>query len=274
MEPNDDPEARTIEHRLPDAAQTSEGTPQSGGYVPPPTQPPWTSGAPPSSGYQPPPTQPPWTSGAPPSGGYQPPPTQPPGTYGAPPSGGYQPPPTQPPGTYGTAYSPPIKSGRSAGVWIVLGLIAVGAVALLVGIVVFGLYVFHRGASSISSPALPSTSRSSAYTPSIPTALPGIPTAQAPTSSSTPPGGKLTVNGSNVNKTLVCNDNSLLVNGNSNTVVVTGHCTKVTVNGIKNVVTLDSADTINVNGLNNQVTYHSGSPEIENPISSNTVQQG
>jgi hypothetical protein len=47
----------------------------------------------------------------------------------------------------------------------------------------------------------------------------------------------------------------------------------VTVSGMQNQVTLDTADAINASGLDNQVTYHSGSPQI-NSGGSNVVQQG
>ena len=60
----------------------------------------------------------------------------------------------------------------------------------------------------------------------------------------------------------------------SNTVVLTGHCATVTVSGVQNVVTVDSADTINASGFDNRVTYGSGSPVINNAGDSNLVEQG
>jgi hypothetical protein len=56
--------------------------------------------------------------------------------------------------------------------------------------------------------------------------------------------------------------------------VLTGHCATVTVSGIKNIVTVDTADTINASGFENRVTYHSGSPTVENAGSDNVVEQG
>lgn len=49
--------------------------------------------------------------------------------------------------------------------------------------------------------------------------------------------------------------------------------TNVTVSGIKNIVTVDTADTISASGFENQVTYHSGSPTIQNAGSDNVVEQ-
>ena len=76
------------------------------------------------------------------------------------------------------------------------------------------------------------------------------------------------------NKTLVCDDSIVDVNGVSNTVVITGHCASLTVSGVHNSVTLDTADPINASGFNNQVTYDSGSPRFDTSGQSNVVQQG
>jgi hypothetical protein len=45
------------------------------------------------------------------------------------------------------------------------------------------------------------------------------------------------------------------------------------VSGVQNKVTLDTADQIQASGLDNVVTYHSGSPDINN-AGNNVVQQG
>jgi hypothetical protein len=47
----------------------------------------------------------------------------------------------------------------------------------------------------------------------------------------------------------------------------------VTVSGMQNNVTLDSSDQIGASGFNNVVTYHSGSPNVDN-AGSNVVKQG
>ncbi|CFR86846.1 membrane protein [Mycobacterium tuberculosis] len=77
-----------------------------------------------------------------------------------------------------------------------------------------------------------------------------------------------------MNRTIACNDSIVSVSGMSNTVVITGHCTSLTVSGMRNSVTVDSVDTIEAAGFNNEVTYHSGSPKISNAGGSNSVQQG
>jgi len=91
---------------------------------------------------------------------------------------------------------------------------------------------------------------------------------------SVPPGGTLSVGGNNVTKTIACNDGYLSVGGNANTITVTGHCVRLTVSGNGNHVTVDAADTITASGVSNQVTYHSGSPQINNAGVSTVVQQG
>ncbi|BBZ46183.1 hypothetical protein MPRM_34640 [Mycobacterium parmense] len=56
--------------------------------------------------------------------------------------------------------------------------------------------------------------------------------------------------------------------------VMTGHCASLTVSGVKNVVTVDSADSIDASGFDNRITYHSGAPTISNSGDSNVIQQG
>ena len=56
--------------------------------------------------------------------------------------------------------------------------------------------------------------------------------------------------------------------------MIVGHCASLTVSGMKNSVTVDSADTIDTSGLNNQVTFHSGSPQVSKSGEDNVVQQG
>ena len=43
---------------------------------------------------------------------------------------------------------------------------------------------------------------------------------------------------------------------------------------INNKVTVDAEDTITASGFNNQMTYHSGTPTVNNFGDSNVVQQG
>jgi hypothetical protein len=102
----------------------------------------------------------------------------------------------------------------------------------------------------------------------------GTQTSRPSTSPTPPPGGKLSVYGSNENRTITCNDSIVSVSGVSNTVVITGHCASLTVSGVQNSLTVDAVDTIDASGFNNKVTYHSGTPKITNPDGSNVVQPG
>ncbi|PLV45020.1 hypothetical protein X011_24650 [Mycobacterium tuberculosis variant microti OV254] len=43
---------------------------------------------------------------------------------------------------------------------------------------------------------------------------------------------------------------------------------------MKNVITIDSADTIEASGMSNRVTFHSGAPKISNSGVDNDVAQG
>ncbi len=56
--------------------------------------------------------------------------------------------------------------------------------------------------------------------------------------------------------------------------VITGHCKRVQVSGMNNVVTVDAADTIEASGMDNKVTYHGGSPKVDKSGFSNTIEQG
>ena len=75
-------------------------------------------------------------------------------------------------------------------------------------------------------------------------------------------------------RTVLCNDNILIISGANNTVAVTGHCTAVTVSGFENVVTAESTGEITVSGFENRVTYRTGSPVISQSGSGNTIEQG
>jgi Protein of unknown function (DUF3060) len=87
-------------------------------------------------------------------------------------------------------------------------------------------------------------------------------------------GGTAGVSGNSTTKTVNCNDGHLNVSGNANTVTVNGHCASLVVSGNNNIVTVDAADTISVSGIGARVTYHSGSPQIDNEGISNVVTQG
>ena len=80
--------------------------------------------------------------------------------------------------------------------------------------------------------------------------------------------------GFGVNKTMACNDSSVRIDGDDNTIVLIGHCVSLEVNGTHNDVAVDSADAISAAGSRNHVTYHSGSPRIDNSSSSSIVAHG
>ena len=196
--------------------------------------------------------------------------------------GAYQPPPVPPmpppvtgpdygnqyaPPGYGAPWGQPPKKSSGGIPWIVLGLVALVFMIVAVGI---GFVVVNRATSTfpdipgISIPSMPSF-------PSMPSmpSTPGMPV--QPTEA--PPGGALSVAGMGENKTLECNDNRVSISGVNNTVTITGHCTTVTVSGMQNKITLDTSDRISASGFDNVITYHSGSPDIDN-AGNNVVQQG
>ena len=204
------------------------------------------------------------TSGAYSGGGaYQAPPVPPmPPPVAGPNYGGQY----TPPG-YGAPWSQPPRKVSAGIPWIVLGIGAVIFMAIAAGV---GFVIVNRSTSTfpdipgVSIPSMPSF-------PSVPSmpSTPGMPV--QPTAA--PPGAQLSVAGMGENKTLECNDNSVSVSGVSNTVTITGHCTTVTVSGMQNKVTLDTSDQISASGFDNVITYHSGSPDINN-AGNNVVQQG
>ena len=59
-----------------------------------------------------------------------------------------------------------------------------------------------------------------------------------------------------------------------NVVDIQGSCGVVSVSGIKNIVTVDTAQTISASGFENRVTYRSGGPQITNSGPDNVVEQG
>ena len=168
--------------------------------------------------------------------------------------------PYTPPG-YGAPWAPPPRKSSAGIPWAVFAGIAVVFLIVAAGV---GFVIVNKTSREISSfpgisiPSIPSI-------PSISTIPPG-PTAA-------PPGESIGVSGMSQNKTLECDDNYVTVSGMGNTVTITGHCTTVVVSGMQNKVTLDSSDQINASGVNNVITYHSGSPDIQNG-GNNVVQQG
>jgi hypothetical protein len=84
----------------------------------------------------------------------------------------------------------------------------------------------------------------------------------------------LTISGIKENRTIACNNSAVNISGISNKVVITGHCASLNVSGVQNSITVDAVDSIDASGFNNQITYHSGSPTIQNFGGQNVVQQG
>ncbi|HTI78533.1 MAG TPA: DUF3060 domain-containing protein [Mycobacterium sp.] len=194
----------------------------------------------------------------PPGDAYVPPPLppMPPPAQGPP----YTPPGYNAPQGFGAPWSPPPRRSSGGIPWVVFVIAAVVFMAIAGAV---GFFVMQKTTSSI--PSFPGITIPSISVPSMPN-IPSEPT-------TAPPGGNISVAGMGETKTLECNDNSVTVSGVSNTVTITGHCTAVTVSGMQNKVTMDSSDQINASGVNNVITYHSGSPDINNG-GANTVEQG
>ncbi|MBS9534929.1 DUF3060 domain-containing protein [Mycobacterium sp. M1] len=67
---------------------------------------------------------------------------------------------------------------------------------------------------------------------------------------------------------------SLNVSGSNNTLTVRGHCRLVNVLGADNKIAIDQVDRIlTITGLNNTVTYRSGTPQVEDHGSGNTIRR-
>ncbi|MEZ0359184.1 DUF3060 domain-containing protein [Mycobacterium sp. SA01] len=192
----------------------------------------------------------------------------PPSNWTPPPAGYYGPP---PPGYY----APPSVSSSTPGLrlgWIVF-------VLLVLGLTVGGgaiLITSHINASR-TSPGLPTISGgggtfTTATRPSRSTPAP--PSNSAATVAPPESGANLSVSGVNENKRLACDDSVVTISGMDNTVVITGHCARVQVSGMNNIVTVDAADAIEASGMDNTITYHGGSPTVDKSGFSNTVEQG
>ncbi len=154
------------------------------------------------------------------------------------------------------------RTGSRRLVWIP---IAIGLFAFGPGVVSLVSSAFHDSKTFSSNSSGSSSSGGGGFT-FAPT------TAAAPT---TPPAGSTqSVSGIDDTKTVICNDNNLIVSGSSNTITVTGQCASVTVAGTDNVVVLDAAESITASGFDNKVTYHSGTPQITNPIGGNVIERG
>jgi hypothetical protein len=186
------------------------------------------------------------------------------------PAGSWSPPPPPPPPYYGPPMPPPSVSSSTPGLrigWIVF-------VLLILGLTVGGgaILITNHVNAGRTSPGLPTISGGGGtFTPAP---RPTPPSKSAATVAPPASGGNLSVSGVNENKRLVCNDSVVTISGMDNTVVIAGHCKRVQVSGMNNVVTLDAADTIEASGMDNKVTYRGGSPTVDKSGFSNTVEQG
>jgi hypothetical protein len=182
-----------------------------------------------------------------------------------------------PPLPYGGLYPSPSQGTYSRGnrtLWIVVGVFVIGMIALPAAIFLFTAHQVSRSGRTNFAP-IPSFSSASptasATMPPTNASPPSMSLTPAPTA---PKGGNLSVAGINENRTIVCNDSSVSVSGVSNTVVITGHCASLSVSGVQNKVTVEAADSIQASGFNNEITYHAGSPQIDQSGDGNAVQQG
>jgi hypothetical protein len=101
--------------------------------------------------------------------------------------------------------------------------------------------------------------------------LPDIPTPSSTASDTATPYDPVRVTGTNVSQTISCDSNGVTISGSSNTITVKGHCTWLWVPGDRNVVTVDTADDIDVVGSHNDITYTTGQPKTENTGESSTI---
>jgi hypothetical protein len=255
MKSEDDPEARIRELEQP-LAQTAGAS--EAGVNPAPGK--WT--APPAPPFSPPP----------PLRSY----TTPPGPAIPAPSPGMPPPPL----SYGGDYFPGASSrtnSRNRTWWILAAVFVIGLIALPAAIMLFAAHQVSRSGLSTLFPT------PTLFPPAVPNSPPGnmtqtpgaiaTPSPAAPTPLP-PAGGDLSVNGINQNQTITCNNNTVIVSGISNKVVINGHCKSLQVSGVQNVIRVDAVDNIEVSGFTNQITYHGGSPDIEKAGDQNVVQQG
>lgn len=236
MESDDDPEARIreLEKPLADTARASEA-----GVTPPPGK--WA--APPDPAFRSP------TPGP----GYPPPPP----SYGTP-----------------GPWTSPRPAARYRLWWILAAFFIIGTVAIPLGFAFFGIHqATHNGL--VTRWPTPTTASISAAPPAASTQVPSAaPPATATPTPTAPAGASLTISGIKENRTIACNQSVINISGISNRVVITGHCASVHVSGVQNVITVDAADSIDASGFNNQITYHTGSPTIENSGEGNVIQQG
>ena len=273
MDPMDDPEARIrdLERPLSERAKASELTSSASelgtgyGYVPPESgQDSWGNAVHDSapftdSTYPPPPVYGPSSAAS--LGGYGSPGPQ--GMQGAapPPPAGSYPPPPGPYGpnsgvTFGTPFPP--RPGRSGGGFPVKTFVLI--FVAVVGVIVAG---------SVWAVVSSVTSTIDSFESNFPSYSPGGGSSETTAG----PGSTVTISGIQQEKTIVCTGGIVNVSGIENTITVTGDCAQVVVSGFENVVSVESADSITASGANNRITYDTGTPQIQNIGSANTIER-
>lgn len=195
--------------------------------------------------------------------------------------------------TAAASEAPPIGEAPRTGLrlgWLVLALMV--AALVVSGIMLAGRLTgggrpvagtpttpgFSGGGGTFTTPtpstARPSTTRPSSQSPSAPdNPTFGTPTSETPTFR-TPGGDTISVSGVGRNESIDCDGRVATVSGVDNQVVLTGHCARVDVSGVRNTVTVDESDAIVVSGMDNTVTYHSGNPELSKSGLDNTLDRG
>ncbi len=175
-------------------------------------------------------------------------------------------------------YSPPqrVVRKRSPALWllpVVVGIVVVGAV----GAVLF----VNFSSFDIGSPARPASpgvsgGGGSVETPEVVVPTPEIPVPSDPADEviTVEAGDTHSLGGIEQHKTIVCNQGMVNISGMTNTIEVKGDCVSVSVSGMDNVVTVESARSIMASGFDNKVTYYSGAPEISQSGTGNVIEQG
>jgi Protein of unknown function (DUF3060) len=181
-----------------------------------------------------------------------------------------------PPLPYGGSFTGPsfsgINSRSNRGWWILAAVFVIGMIALPAAIFLFSAHQVSRSGLStmFPTPIIPTPPSGMTQTPAVPPLLSPTPEPPAPAAA----GDNVTVSGISEARTIACNGGSVSVSGITNNIAITGHCASVTVSGIQNQITVDAVDMIQASGSGNQITYHSGSPRIDNSGFGNVVKQG
>lgn len=146
------------------------------------------------------------------------------------------------------------RPGLRAG-WIVLGL-------LVLGLVIGGGVMITERLAAHSKPVAgrPTVAGGGGSFTPVPPASGTRPPYTLP-----PPATRnreINVAGIDQDETHACTDSVVSISGVQNRVVLTGHCTRVDVSGVRNTVIIEECDAIVVSGLDNNVTFQFGSPEV------------